>query len=610
MSEPVPVSDPVIRVEGLGKRYRLFERAGDKVLAALGLDRLVFWREVRRCDFWALRDVSFEIRRGERVGLVGHNGAGKSTLLKLLTGILAPTEGAIRVEGEVQALMELGTAFHPELSGRENIRVSLGYHGFPAERIAALEAEIIDFAEIDEFIDQPIRTYSAGMYARLAFSAATVVEPEILVIDEVLGAGDAYFAGKCLERMRRMTEDSGATVLFVSHDLGSVQRLCTRAIWIDRGRVVLDSTPLEVVKRYGEQVRDRQERRLRAREMKLAPQQVQALQGGDPTRRTELFRFVAGDGSSAPRGRHVVRRVGLRRGGEQLATVDVGGPMDNDAAHDDHLLDAPGYMDWGPVRRDAEGDHRCFEDRGGRYHHAPFRFTVDAGGWAAGGIELVVDGTAGGDDEVHVEWFDAEREAYLRLGSLGSGVEQVFALPLPAEDAGGEVVAERPAGPVTSEDRPDAEYGDRKATILGVDLLGADDRSRRVVETGQPVAAVLRCRIHEPLERAVAVFAVYLPDGQCAAQVWGDVSPRAGNAGGPLEPGDLEVRFLFEPLQLGAAHYHASVALFHDLRVDGAEAEAYHVWDRSVLFEVVQPEPRHPTRGLFAQPFRLDCRWP
>ena len=271
MSEALPFA---IRVEGLGKRYLLWERPADKILSALGLDRLVFWRSIRSREFWALRGLDLTIARGERRGIVGHNGAGKSTLLKIVTGNLSPTEGTVTTNGQVQALMELGTAFHPELSGRENVRVSLSYHGLSAARVRELEEEIADFAELDEFIDQPIKTYSAGMYARLAFSTATAVQPEIIVIDEILGAGDAYFAGKCLERMRRMTEEAGATVLFVSHDLESVQRLCTRAIWIERGRLIADGAPLSIVKRYAEQVRERQEERIRSRERRVQDRQL------------------------------------------------------------------------------------------------------------------------------------------------------------------------------------------------------------------------------------------------------------------------------------------------------------------------------------------------
>jgi len=175
-------------------------------------------------------------------------------------------------------LLELGTGFHPEFSGRENIQSYLAYQGLSPKEIEAREEEIIDFSELEEFIDQPLKAYSAGMYARLAFSTATVIEPEILIIDEILGAGDAYFSGKCVERMNRITNDSGATVLFVSHDLSSVQALCDRVIWVNRGRIKRDGEPLSVIKEYMALVRREEEIRLRARDLRVSKKQALLLE--------------------------------------------------------------------------------------------------------------------------------------------------------------------------------------------------------------------------------------------------------------------------------------------------------------------------------------------
>ena len=175
-----------IQLHDLGKMYTLFRRPADKVFHALGLDRWMFWQRSVYQEFWALRGINLEVRAGERVGIIGQNGAGKSTLLKLMTGGVTATEGTIRVRGRIQALLELGTGFHPEFSGRQNLRASLALNGLTPRQISQKENGIIDFAELEDFIDQPLRTYSAGMYARLAFSTATAVEPEILIIDEVL----------------------------------------------------------------------------------------------------------------------------------------------------------------------------------------------------------------------------------------------------------------------------------------------------------------------------------------------------------------------------------------------------------------------------------------
>ena len=217
------MTELAIKIYNLGKMYKLYNNPADKVMDAFGVNHLLFWKKTYYQEFWALRGLDLEVKKGERLGIIGRNGAGKSTLLKIITGNVSPTEGTVEVKGRVQALMELGTGFHPEFTGRQNIRASLAYQGMSQSVISEKEEEIIDFSELEDFIDQPIKTYSAGMYARLAFSTATSVQPEILIIDEVLGAGDAYFAGKCVERMKKLTEQSGATVLFVSHDLGSVQ---------------------------------------------------------------------------------------------------------------------------------------------------------------------------------------------------------------------------------------------------------------------------------------------------------------------------------------------------------------------------------------------------
>lgn len=258
------MNEPVVRLRDIGKCYRLFRNPADRVLSALGMDRLRFWRKTEYRDHWALRNVNLDVGRGETVALVGCNGAGKSTLLKIVCGIVAPTEGEAEVRGELQSLMDLGTGFHPEFTGRQNIRASLSYRGMTDADIRGCEEEIIEFAELGRFIDQPVKTYSAGMYARLAFSTSTSMKPDVLIIDEVLGAGDAYFNGKCLERIRGLAESHGRTLLFVSHDASAVQALCDRAVWIHEGEIRDDGPTLPVLKKYSVAARKQADARLRA----------------------------------------------------------------------------------------------------------------------------------------------------------------------------------------------------------------------------------------------------------------------------------------------------------------------------------------------------------
>jgi lipopolysaccharide transport system ATP-binding protein len=200
-------------------------------------------------DFRALDDVSFEVRAGEVVGIIGRNGAGKSTLLKILSQITEPTDGQITLQGRVGSLLEVGTGFHPELTGRENIFLNGAILGMSRREIARKFDEIVAFSEIERFLETPVKRYSSGMYVRLAFAVASHLEPEILVVDEVLAVGDAEFQKKCLGKMGRVSRD-GRTVLFVSHNMGAIKSLCNRAILIDRGRLSLDGTVDEVVDRY------------------------------------------------------------------------------------------------------------------------------------------------------------------------------------------------------------------------------------------------------------------------------------------------------------------------------------------------------------------------
>jgi lipopolysaccharide transport system ATP-binding protein len=201
-------------------------------------------------DFWALRNISFEVRRGEVVGIIGRNGAGKSTLLKILSRITEPTEGKVTLRGRVASLLEVGTGFHPELTGRENIYLNGAILGMSRAEIRAKFDEIVAFAETEKFLDTPVKRYSSGMYVRLAFAVAAHLEPEILVVDEVLAVGDAEFQKKCLGKMREVAEGHGRTVLFVSHNMVAVQNLCSVAMWLSEGKLLGKGAATEIIRRY------------------------------------------------------------------------------------------------------------------------------------------------------------------------------------------------------------------------------------------------------------------------------------------------------------------------------------------------------------------------
>ncbi|MFM8312994.1 MAG: polysaccharide ABC transporter ATP-binding protein, partial [Deltaproteobacteria bacterium] len=201
-------------------------------------------------EFWALKDISFKIDRGDRVGVIGRNGAGKSTLLKILSRITEPTTGRIKITGRVASLLEVGTGFHPELSGRENIFLNGAILGMSRKEIQKKFDEIVSFAEVEKFLDTPVKRYSSGMYVRLAFAVAAHLEPEILIVDEVLAVGDAQFQKKCLGKMEEVSSKEGRTVLFVSHNMGAVRGLCSKAIWLNSGVVQSYGRASEIVGNY------------------------------------------------------------------------------------------------------------------------------------------------------------------------------------------------------------------------------------------------------------------------------------------------------------------------------------------------------------------------
>ena len=207
-------------------------------------------------EFWAVRDVSFQVRRGEALGIIGHNGAGKSTVLKLLSSITAPTSGEIKINGRLSALIEVGSGFHPELTGRENVFLSGSILGMRRREIAAKLDSIVEFAGVRQFIDTPVKRYSSGMYVRLGFAIAAHLDPDILLLDEVLAVGDAAFQAKCFERIKELRQ-SGTTIVFISHDLNAVERLCSRVLLMHRGQIAAGGNPVEVINHYGEITRQK-----------------------------------------------------------------------------------------------------------------------------------------------------------------------------------------------------------------------------------------------------------------------------------------------------------------------------------------------------------------
>ena len=249
-------SRAAISVRHVSKRYEVYQRQSDRLMELLT-------RRPRHRPFWALRDVSFDVAPGEIVGVIGRNGAGKTTMLRLMTGVSAPTAGEIDVNYRMSAILELGSGFHPDFTGRENVYLGGAVLGMDEDEVRRKYDSIVDFAELGAYMELPYKTYSLGMQARLAFAVAISVEPEIMVIDEALAAGDSAFIAKCFERIRAICE-SGATVLFVSHNTYLVQRLCRRALWIEAGELAGDGAPSQVCRDYEAVLRRAEQNEARA----------------------------------------------------------------------------------------------------------------------------------------------------------------------------------------------------------------------------------------------------------------------------------------------------------------------------------------------------------
>lgn len=238
------MSEVAIRVDDVSKLYKLYDKPSDRLKESLGLTRKKLYKE-----HYALHNVSFDVKRGETVGIIGTNGSGKSTILKIITGVLNPSGGHVEIDGRISALLELGAGFNMEYTGIENIYLNGTMIGFSREEIDAKRQDILDFADIGDFVHQPVKTYSSGMFVRLAFAVAINIDPEILIVDEALSVGDVFFQAKCYKKFEDFKK-MGKTILFVSHDLGSISKYCDRVVLLNRGKKLAEGTPKEMVSMY------------------------------------------------------------------------------------------------------------------------------------------------------------------------------------------------------------------------------------------------------------------------------------------------------------------------------------------------------------------------
>lgn len=576
-------AEPVILLEGVSKTFEVYRTPRARMMATLGLP---VRRGVRE-EFVAVQDVDLRIHAGERLGLVGRNGAGKSTILKMVAGLLRPTTGTIRVNGDVRALMELGTGFHPDFTGRQNVFASLAYQGVSGDEAELAYEDVLDFTELDDFMERPVKTYSAGMYARLAFATATAVRPEVLIVDEILGAGDAYFAQKSSRRMQSLT-GRGTTLLFVSHDISAVQMMCDRAVWIDRGRIIGDDLPYEISKRYSASIRRQSELRLRAENLKLLRSQIEHLDS--TTDQQVVVRLVAAGESVVKPVR--IYSISASVDGIEIDRVEVGGPRDNDAVENVHLLSAPKYMNWSEPRKERDGRrYRDVGDFGGIYQHSPFVVSCRGVG-ALGDVHLAIDhGPVAPGSALAVEQY--LETGYRRIAELTPGPGGTLECRLVGE---GEVAI---ALQEEALEDADSRYGTDPGAIVSVAFIDADDQHRFVYEVGESFGVRMEWAL-APETRvfsAVWVVCVYGLDGRCVSQVLSPVDHDLPDKG--------VVTARFAPSRIGAGDYLVSVGLFDGL-ADGNPGgdDVVCILDRSFKLRVT-PAPASVDRGLVLQ----DPRW-
>lgn len=554
------MSEPVITVRDLSKSYNLYDNPRDIIKEAI-------FGGIRHDVFWALKDVSFEVAEKQRVGIVGPNGAGKSTLLRIISGNLSPSTGSVKVNGKVSAMLSLTSFLNPEDTGLENIRFNLILNGCPRSMISELTEEIVDFTELGAFIHAPVRTYSSGMHARLAFSISTAITPDILIVDEILGAGDAYFAGKATKRMIELC-DAGRALLFVSHSTAAVQMLCDHAIWLDGGAVREAGPTEEVMRRYEEHFRRAEDDQTRSGNRGRRDRLAETVRP-EEVARPDILRFRLTDSSQGVKGQHYVRRTAVTLDGvEHIAPLEL---VTLDEAGDGLMLDVLA-SEWG-----RQHDRRGSDCRSLAPSSATFR----------GGHILVrrPPGTDSASVTIAVESESSAETAPLQAQYINLGTGDWNDLPRLDEER----LAD---GWVRTRFRSELQFVTHEAH---------SESLRRLIEANRPDVEILdtalvvdgrranSMREHQPFEIAIALRANRLipildvglrmtrADGVHA--FWQSI----GSVGSNLHDveGEHTVRFMFDPNLFGGGSYGVTFYLANGF--DLAHNYPYsEVYDRRV----------------------------
>lgn len=593
--------DCVIELKGLGKMYKIFPNRFHQVMDALGLSRFGL-SKVEHREFWALRGVDLALKPGGRIGIIGRNGAGKSTLLKVITGNLPPTEGKVIVRGHVHALLEAGAGFHPEFTGIENARAALTYQGMRRDEIEESLKDITQFTELEDFMNQPFKTYSLGMQARLTFATATAIKPKILIVDEVLGAGDAYFMSKSNERLRKLVL-GGTSVLLVSHSLDHINMLCEEAIWLDRGRIVRTGPAMEVVKAYQQHIQVLEDRRLKSKRKKVASGRYRSTEFDVYSDTLQIRLLFQG----AP-GQHVeVGSVSLWRNGELDDQVLVGDAQDVEPTHSAFVV-ATGTQWSDPTDVPGTLSRKLSPGPGGSPGAGPVLFCrytlLDECDYevrldyrcAAGGsfkAEVYENTHLAHSIDLPIPTTDWNAHA-IKLGRLGQHLLENGKVRTPTSVVEAPEAVEAASG--NGSKRTLSRWpGMGNLRIVDVKLVGAEDTEQGVFQVNTPMTLKMTFRASEkgsyPVLPAVTI---YRTDGILVSNHVGSTAQVELDAGQ-----QREARVEFGPLNLGNGYYVFSVALYRKL-THLEQPEVYDLIDRSYEFQVVGNGPFD--NGVFRHP--------
>lgn len=478
------MTELAIRARDVSKVYRLYTKRHYRLLDFLGLlpDRPGTYTEHA-----ALQQVNLEIGRGEKVALIGRNGAGKSTFLKLVTRVIPPTSGTLEVRGQVHALLQIGTGFHPDFTGRENVYSYLAQLGIVGVDARRKVSEIVEFAEIEEYVDQPAKTYSTGMSARLMFATSTAITPDVLVLDEILGVGDAYFTQKSFERIRELCSRNGTTVLLVTHDVYSALTIASRMIWIDQGRVLMDGPGTTVVRAYEDSIRAQEEHRLRVKKQRRLAD-LAANKG--PASRPRLLVELYSPRRAPLASRLHLAALSLRDGERVVASLPLGADAfaDAEGAH----LEAEGSC-WGDQGLWQGRSCRSMLDYGSPFHKVAGVLVMPADADLAR-LSIRVEYGSERPCEVELRCFVDGRA--LALGGLPPSENEWCA----HEAALSESVAETAGFDVSTS----GEQGSGRIRVTRVSLFDAQGREAHVLSHGDPATLVIDYEIKDPSLREYA----------------------------------------------------------------------------------------------------------